>query len=232
MNSNLSTGGNMRGAKQNDIVPAVVVVAMFIAGLISYPVLPDSIPVHWNIRGVADGFMKKNYFSALLFPLITAGMWILFIFLPRIDPQKEKYTQFAKEYRVIRNILILFMGYLYSIFIANAAGLSIPVEKALPAGLSIVFIVLGNLMGKIRQNYFVGFKFPWTLSNEEVWNRTHRLGGKLMVTAGLLTLIGMLISGFSAMVLLLGGLGVMLAVTIVYSIVIHKKLTGEKMKLS
>ena len=217
----------MKFAVKKEIVPLAIVIIMFIAGILAYSRLPERIPIHWNLRGIADGFAGKNPFTALLFPIIALFMWALFLALPIVDPKKEKYAQFTREYGIIRNTLIGFMGFVYALIIVNSTGGTIPIEKAIPFAIGVLFIVLGNLMGKIRQNFFVGFKFPWTLSSEEVWNRTHRLGGKLMVLSGVLTIAGVFFGPLASMILMLSSLGVMVLTTIVYSYRLYKK-AGEK----
>ena len=120
------------------------------------------------------------------------------------------------------SITSLFL-YIYIVMILNSIGYHVPMEKAIPAGISVLFIIWGNLLGKIRQNYFVGIKLPWTLSSEHVWNKTHRLGGKLMVLSGILGLIGTLFPPNVTAILLYGGMTAMIGITVVYSYIIFKK---------
>lgn len=215
----------MKVDMKKEVVPLVVVVGMFIAGGIAYPYLPGKLPVHWNIRGEIDGFMTKNILSAQLFPLITLAMWILFLVLPGLDPKREKYALFTKEYNGIKLLFIVFFAFIYGLTITTALGVQVPMGTVLPCAIGVLFVYLGNIMGKIRQNYFVGFKLPWTLSNEDVWNRTHRFGGKGMMLSGVLTIAASFIGPVAATVTLLCTLGIMIAGTIIYSYRIHTKLS-------
>lgn len=55
----------------------------------------------------------------------------------------------------------------------------------LDAGTALLFVVVGNVLGQIRPNFFVGIRVPWTLADEEVWRRTHRLAARVWVLGGL-----------------------------------------------
>lgn len=209
---------------KKELLSIILILIMFLCGFIFYPSLPDQIPVHWNIKGEADNYMSKNIFSALLFPILALGIWALQLFIPFIDPRKEKYTQFDNVYRTIRVLVIGLFGYIYGMTIANSLGASIQAGKAVPGGISMLFIFLGNLMGKIRQNYFVGIRLPWTLANQDVWNKTHRLTGKLLVAAGFLGLFGILFPPSWTTIILLSGIGAAFTIAGIYSYLTFKKL--------
>lgn len=172
-------------------IPSIVMIlAMFITAIVTYPMLPDKLPVHWNIHGEVDRYMATNPFSAVLFPLIALFALGLFLFLPGVDPKREKYKLFSREYVIIQRVILFFFLVLYGVAIANSLGYAVPTGLVIPVAVGVLLIVLGNYMGKIRWNYFVGFKLPWTLANETVWNKTHRFGGKLFMIGGLLTVAG------------------------------------------
>jgi uncharacterized membrane protein len=112
-------------------------------------------------------------------------------------------------------------------FITVAASLNYPIDIGLwiSAGVAILFIVMGNIMGRVRHNYFVGFRYPWTLANEEVWRKTHRLGSKAMVIGGVLALIGVLITENTArFVTLMAGLFIPTIITSIYSYLVFRKI--------
>jgi len=78
-------------------------------------------------------------------------------------------------------------------------------------------------MGKLRQNYFIGYKLPWTLNNEEVWNKTHRLAGKCMMLAGLIFIINAWLKVLPLPVFI-GAMIIMVIIPMIYSYVIFKKI--------
>ena len=99
-----------------------------------------------------------------------------------------------------------------------------PSQTAIFAGMGVLFIVIGNLLGKVTRNFFVGIRTPWTLASEEVWYRTHRLAGKLFVAAGLFMVVASL-AGLRLWPLFVS-LGVAALVPVVYSYVIYRRIEG------
>ena len=167
------------------IMKIILVVGMFIAVYMLYPYLPDPIPTHWNIKGEIDGWSPKS-FGVFIIPAMALLFLILFPLVPKIDPRRERFQQFKKTWEIFQLIFILFMGYIF--FVTNYVIFypTVSMNMFMLAGIGILFIILGNYMGKLRQNYTVGIRVPWTIDNEEVWNRTHRLGGRCFVIGGLL----------------------------------------------
>lgn len=208
---------------KKELSSILLILAMFLVGIIFYPSFPDQIPVHWNFKGEADNFMSKNIFSALLFPIITLAIWLLLLFVPLLDSKKENYAQFDNAYRGIRLSFIVLFFYIYIVILAKSFGCSIAIEKAVPAGISVFIIFLGNLISKIRQNNFVGIRLPWTLANQDVWDKTHRLAGKLLMAAGLLGLLGTLLPPVWTAIIFFGGISLAFITAGIYSYVIFNK---------
>jgi len=172
----------------------ILILATLAFGIYVYPILPDKVPSHWNIHGQVDGWSDKS-FAVWFFPLLNLGLYALFLFLPRIDPRRENYSRFFGTYRVIRIFLHVFFALLYMVTLVVSLGYPLKVDFFVKFAVSLLFLVLGNYMGKIKHNYFVGIKTPWTLANEEVWQITHRFAGPLWVCGGIL---GMVLSFFTA----------------------------------
>lgn len=158
---------------------------MFLSSILLYSALPTKMPMHWNIYGQIDSYMKKDVAVALL-PLLTAGMFILFKVIPQLDPKKNKYKLFKKEWEIIQTTMIGFFAYLhFAIFFVSLR----PERSFIPLmffGLGILFIIIGKYLSKIKQNYFVGIKIPWTLSSAENWDKTHQFGGKCFMVSGII----------------------------------------------
>lgn len=131
-------------------------------GLYLYPQLPDKVPSHWNFNGEIDGWTAKS--SAVWFyPLINLGLYFLMILLPKIDPKRGNYARFTRTYRVFRIILVIFLAFLYLTTLFTALGFPINVSLIVKFSISILFIILGNYMGKIKPNYFLVSKLPGPL---------------------------------------------------------------------
>lgn len=154
-------------------------------GVFAYPYLPDQMPMHWNIHGEVDGYWDKQY-AAFFPPLLMIVLMALFIFMPRIDPKKENYKKFSGSYTIFITIMNVFFLLLQSMTISYGLGVNIDISLVVNLGIGLLFIVLGNYLPRIKHNYFIGVRTPWTLANEKTWRKTHQLSGKLFVMAGIL----------------------------------------------
>ena len=164
--------------------PALVVLAvMWIASVVSWPLVDEPIPMHWNASGEVDRAGGKAE-GLLLLPAITSGLFLLLTFLPRVDPARANYGLFAGTYRLIRVSFVAFMGLVHAIVLATAFGADVDMFYVMPIGLGALFLVLGNAMGKVRPNFFAGIRTPWTLASVKSWNATHRVGGWVFMAAG------------------------------------------------
>jgi uncharacterized membrane protein len=164
-----------------------LIVLTFAVGLLFYSRLPAQMPMHWNIRGEIDNYMPKEQ-AAWWLPVMMVIMWVVFQVLPKFDPKKDKYHLFRHEYEIIQTGIIGFFAYLYGIIIYASMNPGLDITPFLFVGLGMLFILMGNYMSKIRQNYFLGIKTPWTLSSEANWNKTHRFASWCFVGAGILTM--------------------------------------------
>lgn len=162
----------------------VLAFASFLTAAFFYGRLPDQIPTNWGFNGtVTYGSKNTIWIISGLAPFLA----VLFFFLPLIDPKKRSYSKFYSSYELFQVVIMLFLLIMTGIIITESLRPgTVNVFMVICAMCGILYIVLGNMMPKFRQNYFCGFKTPWTLSSEIVWNRTHRLGGRLIFTAGLI----------------------------------------------
>jgi uncharacterized membrane protein len=165
----------------------IAILAPVIFILIRWNDFPEKVPMHWNAAGEVDDYGRKA--SVFMVPGIALAIYLLLLFIPRIDPRKKNYDLFSGAYFTIRLALSLFMG-MVSVVI-TLASLSYKIDAALIiiVGVLLLLLLLGNVFGKIRPNYFVGIRTPWTLNNEEVWMKTHRFTGKIWVAATLVMLV-------------------------------------------
>ena len=207
---------------KKEIPSFILITILFASAFILYPSLPDQIPLHWNINGEIDRYGSK-LFGTFLMPVMTLFIAVLMLYIPFIDPKKRNYEKFKNVYTTIRLSFVLFMSFIYGITMAASLGYPVDISFIVPFAVSLLFILLGNYMGKVRQNWFVGFRFPWTLDNEEVWNKTHRFGGKLMVGAGLIGVISSFLPApFNFIIFMIGVFGSVVA-TILYSLSAYNK---------
>lgn len=159
---------------------------LLVAG--AYGKLPEQIPTNWGLDGhISYGGKSQLWIMAGMAPFFA----VLFYVLPDIDPKRRNYRKFWGVYQSFQLFLQIFMLIMVGIIVTESfrPG-TIRVSFVVTVLCALLFMMTGNMMPKFRQNFFCGFKTPWTLSDETVWNKTHRLGGKLMFLAGILGLIG------------------------------------------
>jgi uncharacterized membrane protein len=156
----------------------------FLAAGAVYPRLPATVPIHWDAGGQANGFAPRAW-GAFLMPVVMVGVYLLFTVIPRLSPRGFGVERFGRVYRIFQTAILAFL-LLTSVLVSWAGtGAKVPIGRAVYVGVGLLFVVLGNFLGKVTKNFFVGIRTPWTLASDEVWLRTHRLGGKLFVLAGL-----------------------------------------------
>jgi uncharacterized membrane protein len=199
----------------------ILVVLSFVSSIIAKPYLPDQIPTHWNVAGEVDAYANKDY-GVFYLPLMMLAMLVLFYFLPKIDPKKDNYEIFKKEWQIIRTGIIVFFAYLQGVIIYTSINSTTDVRPLMFVGLGALFVLIGNYLSKVRQNYFLGVKLPWTLASEDNWNKTHRFASWTFVLAGLTFLIEAVFPFYSELVV---GLAIFsaIALPISYSYWIFKK---------
>ncbi|MEP3891310.1 MAG: SdpI family protein [Hellea sp.] len=166
---------------------------------ISLPEL-EHYPVHWNAAGVADGFAGRNAVLGVLMiiPVTLTFMTMLFHFIPSLEPLRQNFEDSRKAYHTIWIALIIFLtiiGIMICLPYKTEDGHSgTLVIRAVGIGTSLLFIGIGNVLATVRQNFMLGIRTPWTLSSELSWEKTHRLGGKLFVLAGVIGIIACALS--------------------------------------
>ncbi len=165
------------------VIGFLLVVMAFLFALVMSPHLPHEVPVHWNAANQVNGTMPKPW-GVFLLPIIMLVMWAVLWALPRISPRGFRMEGFRNVYDVLRLINLGFMFVVTVTVLLAAAGLPLPIGVIVMVAVGLLFVVLGNFMGKIRKNFFVGIRTPWTLADDEVWLRTHRFAGWLFVLGG------------------------------------------------
>jgi len=214
--------------KRSDWLLLLLILSTFILGFILYPKLPEQVPMHWNIHGEVDRYEDK-LIGILAIPGMNLLFFLLFLVLPKVDPRKENYQKFNSVYTIFRWMIHLFLTVLYLIILYHA----LKGPEAIPAFLNISFIVpffvsllillIGNYLGKIKDNFFIGIRTPWTLSSKEVWYKTHRVASKLFVLSGVLGMIGSFFQGIISFILLMVPLLSSVVYITIYSYVAYKK---------
>jgi uncharacterized membrane protein len=203
------------------LVALLVTALVAMADVWAYPRLPETIATHWNLHGVANGWGPK-WVLFLVGPALMVFLMLLMRALPWLSPKNFEVDTFRVTYLQIMVILVCVAGYLQLVLVWVGLGHPMNVGRAVVGGVCLLFMLLGNLMAKVRRNFYVGIRTPWTLANERVWNATHRFGAKTMVVGGL---AGLLLTaagfyGWPVLAVLLAGI----LAPAVYSLVVYKRM--------
>jgi uncharacterized membrane protein len=179
------------------IVIALIAIAV-IAGAVLWDQLPEQMASHWNANDQVDGYMPK-FWGVFLMPLVTLGMFGLFILLPNIDPLKANIAQFRNVFNLFIVFIVAFMLYIHALTIVWSLGYqNFKMSAAMLPFLGVLFIFVGYLLRQAKRNFFIGIRTPWTLSSDTVWDKTHQLGSALFMISGVLSIIGSFLGGMSA----------------------------------
>jgi uncharacterized membrane protein len=170
-------------------------ILFIIAGaILSYAVygyLPDKAITHWGLNNKPNGYMDKTT-ALLIFPLLTLGLTILFYVLPKIDPLYKNIAPIKKTYYYFIAAFAGFLLYVHIAVIAINLGAMANLGSILSAGLAGLIYYAGVLLGKTKRNYTIGVRIPWTLNNDNNWDKTHKLASKLFKTCAAITLLGII----------------------------------------
>ncbi|PEA53802.1 hypothetical protein CON64_16360 [Bacillus pseudomycoides] len=201
---------------------AIILISITIlAWVISWPHLPNTIVTHWS-GGTPDGYSSKlNGMLSLVGVMI--GTYILLNVVSKIDPKKENYKKFSKSFTMITYsiLFVLFIGNMD--VIATGLGYDLPINRFSGLLVGLLFLVIGNYLPQCKPNYFIGIRTPWTLSNEEVWRKTHRFSGKVFIVLGII-MCGSIFapvtwSTYIILTVVLGGV----VITMLYSYLAYRK---------
>jgi uncharacterized membrane protein len=163
----------------------VIVGGMMLFSLAVWGMLPEQVPSHWNFRGEVDGWMARDQ-AVLFLPGIALALWLFLPMLRKLDPRRENYERFEETFWIFINVIVLFMAIIHVLTLGMGLGWPIDVGRAILVLVGILFVALGNYLPRVRSNWWIGIRTPWTLENETVWRATHRVAGKAFVAAGVL----------------------------------------------
>ncbi|MEM6783240.1 MAG: SdpI family protein [Bacteroidota bacterium] len=191
-----------------------------------WPLLPETVPVHWGVSGKPDDFAAKGarlFWVLLLLPLANVIVYGMFWLIPRIDP-KRRLDARSKPLPHLRFMLaFVFMLLHGAILVSMVQGGSL--SRLLPMSVVLIFLGMGNYLGAVPHNYFIGLRTPWTLESAEVWRRTHRLAGRIWVGVSLGALLLLFVLPIDVFFyVLMSATALLVGVPVVYSFMLFRRL--------
>lgn len=207
------------------LLSLALVAAAFVTVGVLYGRLPERVPIHWNAEGVADGFASKPM-GPFLLPICSLLLFGILYGIQRFLPREE---QSERSLRVLAIAQVAVLAFLYAVTLVAllaAMGMAVPIDRVVIIGVGLLFMVLGNFMGKLTKNHLIGIRTSWTLANDEVWFLTHRVAGKTFVLGGL----GLIFSGWfrGGIIPLLVIAALVVGIPMIYSYVSYRRLEGAR----
>lgn len=204
--------------KKLNILPFILCLLPVVVGIIMYPKLPDQVVTHFGADGQPDGWSNK-FIGVILLPSALA---LLSLFVPRLirlDPKNKDIN--PKLENCIAWIIPIITIMCSSVTILNALGYNTKVEIIIPCAVGIILMIIGNYLPKAKQNYTVGVKIPWTLNDEENWDKTHRVAGFVFTIGGLLIALSSFFKIRTIVLLIV--IFSMIFIPTIYSYIIYRK---------
>jgi uncharacterized membrane protein len=207
---------------KKQIIILAIIVSSFAVALAVYPYLPERVASHWDAAGQVNGYASR-FWGAFLAPIILAASYLLFLFIPKIDPKKENIQKFRPYFENFILAFVLFLYYIYLLTLFWNLGWRFELVRFLSPAFAALFYVTGSMVGHAEPNWFIGIRTPWTLSSPEVWKKTHELGGKLFKITAAFSLLGVIFPGLAIWLVLVPVLAAAVYL-VVYSYVEYRKL--------
>lgn len=211
----------MKTSWRVELVQLAIIAGLFGRAIVLWPSAPERMPVHFDIAGNADRYGGKAE-GLLLMPAVTFGIYVLLRVLPSIDPARANYPAFAGAYTILRVSAVVVMALVDAAILLPVMGIAVNVGLAVRLAIGGLFVVLGTVMGKLRPNWLVGIRTPWTLASKRSWVRTHRLGGWVFVASGFVLMASSAFTSPFAAVVAFGVLGAGVLWTVVYSYLVFR----------
>jgi len=199
------------------IITSIVILLPILAGLILWDQLPEQIPTHWNAAGEIDGWSSKPFAVCGLPAILLAAQWLC-VLGTAADPKRSAHPQ--KILHLVLWICPVISILLFTLTYVAALGGQVRMEVIMPIFMGLVLAIVGNYLPKCKQNYTIGIKIPWTLDNEENWNKTHRFAGWLWTVCGIIIMLTGFFGGFWIFFIIVF---LMVLAPILYSYILHRK---------
>jgi len=208
--------------KTTSILALIMIALALFSGAILWNQLPDQMASHWNVNDEVDGTMPRVW-GVFMMPLITLGMFVLFLVVPNIDPLKANIAQFRESFNLFIVLIVAFMLYIHGLTLAWSLGYQdFKMSTAMLPFMGVLFIAIGFMLRKAKRNFFIGIRTPWTLSSDSVWDKTHQLGSILFMASGVFAIIGGFFGGMIAFWLMFVPLIGSSLFLVVYSYILYR----------
>lgn len=198
---------------------AIVILATLAGTFVAYPHLPSFVPVHWDGHG---GNWGPKWSLFLYTPGLMLGILMMFVTLPWLSPRKFEVNSLRPSFLYFMFVIVALLSYSQLLVVSSGLGRDVDVNRALAGGICLLIALLGNVMRKVQRDFLIGIRTPWTLSNEQVWQSTHRFAANSLVAGGMLALTGAILN--TPLWLPVATILMALFLPAVYSLIFYKQL--------
>lgn len=207
--------------KLNIAICLLLIAAVCGATWYYWPYLPERVPVHWNFAGQVDRYASRIT-MLLTGPGVMTGALALGLILPWLSPRGYDVSRFESAFNYIVTLTVGLFAYIFAIELSAILHGGLHIGNMTMGGLCVMMVLLGNQLGKVRRNFYIGVRTPWTLASERVWYATHRLSARLMVASGLLGLAALWAG--APHWLMLASVSAWAVIAVLYSLLLYKRL--------
>jgi len=215
----------MKNFDKREYLPIGLILVMFLAAFYLNSNVPlneeGKMAVHWNAEGLPDGY-GSSFTGIWLLPIMTLGIYLLFLAIPRIAVYRKNIMGFYKYYFGFKVIFILFMVFVYASTIAFNLGYAINMTSFMIPALAVLMFYIGYILQYVKRNYFMGFRTPWALSSEKVWKKTHAVASKAFRAYAIILLFGLVFQKYLILIFIIPLVILIFGITI-YSYVIYRQ---------
>jgi uncharacterized membrane protein len=210
-----------KGFDKKELVPLTLILLMFIASSFLYSSMPEKMPIHWNSKGEIDGYGSR-FTGLFLMPIITLIIYIVLSMIPKIAVYKKNIQAFYFYYSGFKIVFVLYMAALYLVMLLPNFGILFNMNFVIIPMIAGLIFFAGILMEKSKRNYFIGIRTPWTLASDNVWKKTHRIGGMGFKIIAVFMLFSLILGKYA----ILSSVGLLLIFVVyifIYSYFVFKK---------
>lgn len=206
--------------KRTVLITSIIILLPVLFGLVYWNELPEQMITHWGWDGTADGWSSRA-FAVFGLPVVIFVLHWLCVFGTAMDPKNK--GQNGKVFCVVLWITPMLSLFVNGIIYAVSLGIEVHSNLIVNLLMGVTFVVIGNYLPKCKQNHTIGIKIKWTLENEENWNATHRISGKIWVAGGLLLIACAFLPEFVAPFIMIATIVLLVVIPFIYSYRYHKK---------
>ena len=206
---------------RKDWIQIILLIVMFVSGFYLYQFLPEQVPLHWGPDGRPDSYGSK-FFAVIVVPILTLILYLMLKFVPHVMTYKENFKKFEKYYDDFRLVLVLFFFFLYVFTLIPGFGYKVNMNYFIIPALAILFYYIGSILPKMKRNFFIGIRTPWTLASEEVWDKTHKNSAWLFKIGGIFFILAAIFKDYFIWIIV-GYVLLIILFVLVYSCFLYKK---------